>query len=83
MATRRLTTTGKYRPQEDIQEREELDEIKRRTRYASEGVKALAIALHVREWRMFYNVPAVYKAERHAELSAFDPHDFELLPSCD
>ncbi len=83
MAKVRLSVNGKYYPVEDRMEREQLEEVKYRTRYASAGVKALAIARHMAKWRLYYNIPTVYKAEKLALDTAFAPNDFELLPSCD
>ncbi len=83
MAKMRLAINGKYYRQEDIDEREQLEEVKYRTRYASAGVKSLAIARHMAKWRLYYNIPTVYKAEKLAEESAFDDYEFDLWSSCD
>ncbi len=83
MAKVRLSVNGKYYPVEDRMEREQLDEVKRLTRYASAGVKALAIARHMAKWRLYYNIPTVYKAEKLAEESAFDDYEFDLWSSGD
>ncbi len=83
MAKMRLAINGKYYRQEDIDEREQLEEVKRLTRYASAGVKALAILLHMMKWRLFYNVKAIYTAELLLLKSPFDDYEFDLWSSCD
>ncbi len=79
----RKSVNGKYYPVEDRMEREQLEEVKYRTRYASAGAKALAILLHMMKWRLFYNVKAIYTAELLLLKSPFDDYEFDLWSSCD
>ncbi len=79
----RKAKNGKFYRSEDVQEREEYRALTRRIRGASLGVQHLAIANHMRNWRIFYSAHDVYNEERLSAVWGFAPNDFELLPSCD